>query len=107
MFWSLVGVPLVPVLPLMQLRGLNVCLWKTDFGAGTSSKSTKMAHGGVRYLEKAIFQLSRAQLDLVIEALNERGNMLRTAPHLCTVLPILIPVYNWWQVLISLLVVNV
>ena len=45
-----------------------------------------MAHGGVRYLEKAIFQLSRAQLDLVIEALNERGNMLRTAPHLCTVL---------------------
>ena len=41
-----------------------------------------MAHGGVRYLEKAIFQLSRAQLDLVIEALNERGNMLRTA-HIC------------------------
>ena len=80
-------------------RGLNVCLLeKTDFGAGTSSKSTKMAHGGVRYLEKAIFQLSRAQLDLVIEALNERGNMLRTAPHLCTVLPIMIPVYNWWQV---------
>lgn len=80
-------------------RGLNVCLLeKTDFAAGTSSKSTKMAHGGVRYLEKAIFQLSKAQLDLVIEALNERGNMLRTAPHLCTVLPILIPVYKWWQV---------
>lgn len=80
-------------------RGLNVCLLeKTDFGSGTSSKSTKMAHGGVRYLEKAIFQLSKAQLDLVIEALNERGNMLRTAPHLCSVLPIMIPVYNWWQV---------
>ncbi|CAI5759200.1 unnamed protein product [Candida verbasci] len=80
-------------------RGLNVCLLeKTDFGSGTSSKSTKMAHGGVRYLEKAIFQLSKAQLDLVIEALNERGNMLRTAPHLCEVLPIMIPVYNWWQV---------
>lgn len=80
-------------------RGLNVCmLEKTDFAAGTSSKSTKMAHGGVRYLEKAIFQLSKAQLDLVIEALNERGNMLRTAPHLCSILPIMIPVYKWWQV---------
>lgn len=80
-------------------RGLNVCLLeKSDFASGTSSKSTKMAHGGVRYLEKAIFQLSKAQLDLVIEALNERGNMLRTAPHLCTVLPIMIPVYKWWQV---------
>ncbi|KAK6461913.1 mitochondrial glycerol-3-phosphate dehydrogenase [Scheffersomyces coipomensis] len=80
-------------------RGLNVCLVeKSDFASGTSSKSTKMAHGGVRYLEKAIFQLSKAQLDLVIEALNERGNMLRTAPHLCSVLPIMIPVYKWWQV---------
>lgn len=80
-------------------RGLNVCmLEKTDFAAGTSSKSTKMAHGGVRYLEKAIFQLSKAQLDLVIEALNERANMLRTAPHLCAVLPIMIPVYKWWKV---------
>ncbi|CCE83662.1 Piso0_004247 [Millerozyma farinosa CBS 7064] len=80
-------------------RGLNVCLLeKNDFASGTSSKSTKMAHGGVRYLEKAIFQLSKAQLDLVIEALNERGNMLRTAPHLCSVLPIMIPVYKWWQV---------
>lgn len=80
-------------------RGLNVCLLeKTDFASGTSSKSTKMAHGGVRYLEKAIFGLSKAQLDLVIEALNERANMLRTAPHLVTVLPIMIPVYKWWQV---------
>lgn len=80
-------------------RGLNVCLLeKNDFASGTSSKSTKMAHGGVRYLEKAIFQLSKDQLDLVIEALNERGNMLRTAPHLCTILPIMIPVYKWWQV---------
>lgn len=80
-------------------RGLNVCLLeRDDFASGTSSKSTKMAHGGVRYLEKAIFQLSKDQLDLVIEALNERGNMLRTAPHLCSVLPIMIPVYKWWQV---------
>ncbi|ODQ81109.1 hypothetical protein BABINDRAFT_165822 [Babjeviella inositovora NRRL Y-12698] len=82
-----------------QTRGLNVCMVeKTDFACGTSSKSTKMAHGGVRYLEKAFFQLSKAQLDLVIEALNERAHMLNTAPHLCTVLPIIIPVYKYWQV---------
>ena len=80
-------------------RGLNVCLLeKNDFSSGTSSKSTKMAHGGMRYLEKAIFQLSKDQLELVIEAFNERSNMLRTAPHLVSVLPIMIPVYKWWQV---------
>ncbi|ODV84298.1 hypothetical protein CANARDRAFT_29183 [[Candida] arabinofermentans NRRL YB-2248] len=81
-----------------QLRGLNVLLLeKNDFASGTSSKSTKMAHGGVRYLEKAIFQLSKAQLDLVIEALNERASILNNAPHLAQVLPITIPVYKYWQ----------
>ncbi|CDF91935.1 ZYBA0S16-00408g1_1 [Zygosaccharomyces bailii CLIB 213] len=80
-------------------RGLNVaCVEANDFASGTSSKSTKMAHGGVRYLEKAFFELSKAQLDLVIEALNERGHMLESAPHLCKVLPIMIPVYSYWQV---------
>lgn len=80
-------------------RGLNVaCVEANDFASGTSSKSTKMAHGGVRYLEKAVFELSKAQLDLVIEALNERGHMLETAPHLCKILPIMIPVYSYWQV---------
>ncbi|EDO17886.1 hypothetical protein Kpol_1043p77 [Vanderwaltozyma polyspora DSM 70294] len=80
-------------------RGLNVALVeKNDYASGTSSKSTKMAHGGVRYLEKAVFQLSKAQLDLVIEALNERAHLLYTAPHLCKILPIMIPVYQYWQV---------
>ncbi|RLV91958.1 Glycerol-3-phosphate dehydrogenase mitochondrial [Spathaspora sp. JA1] len=80
-------------------RGLNVCLLeKSDFASGTSSKSTKLAHGGVRYLEKAIFQLSKAQLDLVVEALSERSNMLKIAPHLVTIQPIMVPVYTWWQV---------
>ncbi|QEU58759.1 Gut2 [Kluyveromyces lactis] len=80
-------------------RGLNVALVEmNDFASGTSSKSTKMAHGGVRYLEKAFWELSKAQLDLVIEALNERAHMLNTAPHLCKILPIMIPVYNYWQV---------
>ncbi|CCD25340.1 glycerol-3-phosphate dehydrogenase NDAI_0F00210 [Naumovozyma dairenensis CBS 421] len=79
-------------------RGLNVALVeRDDFASGTSSKSTKMAHGGVRYLEKAFLQFSKSQLDLVIEALNERAHLLNTAPHLCKILPILIPVYNYWQ----------
>ncbi|CAI4398621.1 ASN_collapsed_G0026130.mRNA.1.CDS.1 [Saccharomyces cerevisiae] len=80
-------------------RGLNVALVeKGDFASGTSSKSTKMIHGGVRYLEKAFWEFSKAQLDLVIEALNERKHLINTAPHLCTVLPILIPIYSTWQV---------
>ena len=79
-------------------RGLDVALVeKNDFASGTSSKSTKMAHGGVRYLEKAFMELSKEQLDLVIEALNERAHLLNTAPHLCKVLPIMIPVYKYWQ----------
>lgn len=80
-------------------RGLNVCLLeKNDFASETSSKSTNLAHGGVRYLEKAIFQASGEQLSLVVQALRERDCMLKTAPHLCNVLPIMIPVYKWWQV---------
>lgn len=80
-------------------RGLKVALVeKTDFALGTSSKLTKMAHGGVRYLEKAVFQLSKAQLDLVIEALNERALIINNAPHLAQILPIMIPVYHYWQV---------
>ncbi|OWB79840.1 hypothetical protein B5S32_g4079 [[Candida] boidinii] len=79
-------------------RGLKVLLLeKEDFASGTSSRSTKMAHGGVRYLEKAIFQLSKAQLNLVIEALNERASILSNAPHLAKTLPIMIPVYHWYQ----------
>ncbi|VEU22983.1 DEKNAAC104192 [Brettanomyces naardenensis] len=80
------------------LRGLNVLLVeKNDYASGTSSKSTKMAHGGVRYLEKAVFQLSKDQLDLVIESLHERASVLENAPHLAKALPICIPVYKWYQ----------
>lgn len=82
-----------------QSRGLNVALVEQgDFAGGTSSKSTKLAHGGVRYLEKAFTQFSKDQLDLVIEALNERVHLLNTAPHLSKVLPIIIPIYKYWQV---------
>jgi len=71
-------------------RGLRTALVeREDFGSGTSSKSTKLVHGGVRYLEKAVFNLDYGQLKLVFEALHERKRMLENAPHLCTALPIM------------------
>ena len=60
-----------------------------DFGAGTSSRSTKLVHGGVRYLEKAVFGLDYGQLKLVFEALHERRRLLENAPHLAHPLPIM------------------
>ena len=62
---------------------------QADFGAGTSSRSTKLIHGGVRYLEKAVFNLDYSQLKLVFEALFERRTMLDNAPHLTAALPIM------------------
>ncbi|ADV21150.1 glycerol-3-phosphate dehydrogenase [Cryptococcus gattii Ru294] len=79
-------------------RGLKVaCVERDDFSSGTSSKSTKLVHGGVRYLQKAIFELDYEQWKLVKEALRERRIFLDTAPHLSHMLPILLPIYNWWQ----------
>ncbi|UNI20889.1 Glycerol-3-phosphate dehydrogenase [Purpureocillium takamizusanense] len=79
-------------------RGLKVALVeRDDFSAGTSSKSTKLVHGGVRYLEKAIWNLDYPQLQLVIEALRERKGFLDIAPHLSSSLPILLPLQRWWQ----------
>lgn len=79
-------------------RGLKVALVeRDDFGSGTSSKSTKLVHGGVRYLEKAVWQLDYNQYKLVVEALRERRYFLDTAPHLSSWLPIMIPVKKWWQ----------
>ncbi|KAK8865817.1 hypothetical protein IAR55_000964 [Kwoniella newhampshirensis] len=79
-------------------RGLKVaCVERDDFASGTSSKSTKLVHGGVRYLQKAIFELDYEQWKLVKEALRERRIFLETAPHLSAMLPILLPIYTWWQ----------
>ena len=79
-------------------RGLKVALVeRDDFSAGTSSKSTKLVHGGVRYLEKAVWNLDYSQLQLVMEALRERKSFLTIAPHLSTSLPILIPLGQWWM----------
>src|SRR5215210_6000342 len=72
-------------------RGCRVLLLEqSDFGKGTSSRSTKLAHGGVRYLEQG-------NVSLVMEALKERGIMRRNAPHLVHDLAFLVPNYDWWE----------
>ena len=82
-----------------QTRGLNtIVVEREDFGSGTSSKSTKLVHGGVRYLEKAVFNLDYGQLKLVFEALKERKVLLHNAPHLSHVLMIATPCYEWYEV---------
>jgi glycerol-3-phosphate dehydrogenase len=76
-------------------RGLKVALVeRDDFAAGTSSRSTKLIHGGVRYLEQAVLKFDRSQFKLVRDALHERATLLRIAPHLAQPLPILTPLYN-------------
>ncbi|KAF9871198.1 glycerol-3-phosphate mitochondrial protein [Colletotrichum karsti] len=78
-------------------RGLKVALVeRDDWSAGTSSKSTKLVHGGVRYLEKAILNLDYAQWQLVKEALHERKTFLTVAPHLSSSLPIVLPIQQWY-----------
>jgi glycerol-3-phosphate dehydrogenase len=61
-----------------------------DFAKATSSRSTKLVHGGVRYLQ-------RGNVTLVLEALRERGRLLRNAPHLVRDLPFVVPNYDWWE----------
>ncbi|KAI5071319.1 hypothetical protein GOP47_0013570 [Adiantum capillus-veneris] len=80
-------------------RGLKVGLVeRDDFASGTSSRSTKLVHGGVRYLEKAVFHMDLGQLRLVFHALDERYHMLRNAPHLCAPLPTMTPCYELWEI---------
>ena len=69
-------------------RGFDVLLLEqSDFGKGTSSRSTKLVHGGVRYL-------AQGNLSLVRSALKERGILLKNAPHLVKIQPFIVPVYN-------------
>lgn len=80
------------------LRGLKTALVeRDDFASATSSRSTKLVHGGVRYLEKAFWQADIDQFMLVKEALAERKHFVDMAPHLAFPLPIMIPLYKWWQ----------
>lgn len=77
-------------------RGLRTALVERgDFSSGTSSRSTKLIHGGVRYLETAVKKLDRGQYKLVKEALHERATLLRIAPHLVKPLALVTPLYRW------------
>ncbi len=72
-------------------RGFDVLLLEqSDFGKGTSSRSTKLVHGGVRYL-------AQGNVKLVRESLKERGILLKNAPHLVKVQPFIVPCYSFWQ----------
>lgn len=72
-------------------RGYEVLLLEgSDFGKGTSSRSTKLVHGGVRYLEQG-------NVSLVMEALKERGLLRQNAPHLVSDLAFVVPNYDWWE----------
>lgn len=80
-------------------RGLKVALIeKHDIAEGTSSRSTKLVHGGVRYLELAFKNRDLAQYRLVKEALQERGIFLKNAPHLAHRLALVTPLYKWLDV---------
>jgi glycerol-3-phosphate dehydrogenase len=72
-------------------RGYRTLLIEAvDFGKGTSSRSTKLVHGGVRYL-------AQGNIKLVREALHERGRLLKNAAHVTSVQPFVVPVYSLWD----------
>jgi glycerol-3-phosphate dehydrogenase len=68
----------------------TLLLEQDDFSKGTSSRSTKLIHGGVRYLQQG-------NVSLVLEALKERGRLRKNAPHLVHNLPFVVPSYDWWE----------
>ena len=68
----------------------TLLLEQSDFAKGTSSRSTKLIHGGLRYLQQG-------NIGLVTEALKERGLLCQNAPHLISHLPFLVPNYHWWE----------
>lgn len=68
----------------------TLLLEQADFAQGTSSRSTKLIHGGVRYLQQG-------NLSLVLEALRERGLLIRNAPHLVHNQSFVVPLYDWWE----------
>ncbi|MFQ5629349.1 MAG: glycerol-3-phosphate dehydrogenase/oxidase, partial [bacterium] len=68
----------------------TLLLEQCDFAKGTSSRSTKLIHGGVRYLKQG-------NVSLVLEALHERGLLMQNAPHLVHAQAFVVPVYDWWE----------
>src|SRR5580692_6296616 len=81
-----------------QLRGLKtVVIEAGDFASGSSTASTKMVHGGVRYLQEAVNDLDVNQYHLVEHALQERLLMLRSAPHLTRTIEFLVPCFSAFE----------
>ena len=70
-----------------------------DFASATSSRSTKLIHGGIRYLQEAVTDLDPGQYHVVKQALRERRFMLDNAPFLAHSMEFLVPCYRWWEVL--------
>lgn len=68
----------------------TLLLEQSDFAKGTSSRSTKLVHGGVRYLRQG-------NVSLVLEALRERGTLIQNAPHLVRNTAFVVPNYRWWE----------
>ena len=82
-----------------QLRGLNTVLIEAgDFASATSSRSTKLIHGGVRYLQEAVTDLDPGQYNVVKRALRERRFMLDNARFLAHPMEFLVPCYSRWDV---------
>jgi glycerol-3-phosphate dehydrogenase len=91
------GINGIGLLRELALQGVDALLVeKSDFCSGTSSASTRIIHGGLRYLENAEFRL-------VKEALQERNRLLKNAPHYVRPLPTTIPIFNWTAGLLSAL----
>jgi glycerol-3-phosphate dehydrogenase len=81
-----------------QLRGLNTALVDAgDFASGTSSASTKLAHGGIRYLQQGVAEIDPGQFKVVREALTERRLMLQNAPHLAHARQFLVPCFSRFE----------
>jgi glycerol-3-phosphate dehydrogenase len=82
-----------------QLRGLSTVLIEAgDFASATSSRSTKLIHGGIRYLQEAVTDFDPGQYHVVKQALRERRFMLDNAPFLAHTMEFLVPCYRWWEV---------
>lgn len=72
-------------------RGFRTLLLEAhDFAQGTSSRSTKLIHGGIRYLQ-------RGDVSMVLESLRERGLLMQNAPHLVHNQSFIVPNYDWWE----------
>jgi len=79
----------------LALQGVDcLIIDRSDFCSGASMASSHMLHGGIRYLENGEFRLVR-------EALHERNNLLRNAPHLTHPLPTTIPIFKWFSGLLN------